>query len=171
MSSRMPNRRPSVHLSPHLPNKQKAPATGHPRPPMRSGRAFAGQSGICVVAKPPVEVQRSFSMSQIEVTTRRGRERGRDPKPCEKTHKNKCPPPTRAPSLGARSLVARLHQVLTPAHRKRPARRPSAARASARISQDQAFRRSLGLTFHLGSSGEGTELNHEFGPALASMDT
>ena len=64
-----------------------------------------------MVAKPPDEVQRSFSMPQIEVTTRRGRERPQPPSPAKKRRNNNCQRPARAPHLGARSPAARPHRV------------------------------------------------------------
>ena len=61
----------SVHLRRTCPPSKKALATGHPSRLCGSSRAFAGQLGICVVAKPPDEVQRSFFMPQIEVVQAR----------------------------------------------------------------------------------------------------
>ena len=111
MSSEMPKRRPACTSRRTCPPSKKSASDRVSQPSTRERSGFAGQSGICAVAKPPVEVQRPFSMPQIEVTTRQVEREAATPKPCEKTRNNNCPRPARAPCLCARSPTARPHRV------------------------------------------------------------
>ena len=119
----------SVHLRRTCPPSKKALATGHPSRLCGSGRAFAGQSGICVVAKPPDEVQRSFFMPQIEVTTRRGREGPQPSSPAIKRATTTVSDP-HAHHISAREVRRRVRgsRLPTPAgHQRRQDSHPAVA--------------------------------------------